>query len=164
MARRGLAPTNPPGDLALNKPALTSSTSQWSESRDPSVDARGANGDWTLEEYGVHCDEQADPWWMVDLLEAHVVDRVELVNRPSFPDRFVKFRIESSLGASTWITRFAKIDDTGVSWRAEAPWVHAFADPFVARYVRIVLLESRLFHLRRARVFGRAIAAAATAL
>ena len=161
MARRRLAPRQPPGDLALNKPALTSSTSQWSDSRDASLDARGANGDWTLDEHGFHSDEEAEPWWMVDLLEAHVIDRVELVNRPSFPDRFVKFRIESSLDASTWITRYVKIDATAVSCRLEAPWGHAFADPFVARHVRIVLLESRLFHLRRVRVFGRGIAAAA---
>ncbi len=157
IAARGLPPPSAAGDLALNKPALSSSTSDWSDHRDPGLDARGANSEWRLDEYGFHTADEHNPWWMVDLLEAYVVDRVEILNRPTHSERVVKFRIESSFDANVWITRFAKIDALPVSSLIGAPWRRVFADPFVARYVRITLLESRMLHLRQVHVFGRAI-------
>ena len=159
ISDRGLPAPGGAGDLALNKPALSSSASDWSDHRDPALDARGANSDWLLDEYGFHTKDEHNPWWMVDLLDPYVVDRVEILNRPTFSDRFLKFRIESSLDANAWITRHAKIDAMPVSSLVGAPWRRVFADPFVARYVRIVLLESRMLHLRQVAVFGRAIAA-----
>ncbi len=162
MSDRGLPPPGIVGDLALNKPALSSSTSEWSDHRDPAQDAQGANADWMLDEYGFHTKDEQSPWWMVDLLTPYVVDRIEILNRPTHSDRFVKFRIESSPDANVWITRFIKIDAMPVSSLIGAPWRRLFADPFVARYVRIILLDSRMLHLRQVHVFGRAIASNAS--
>ncbi len=161
VSARGLSIAAVASDLALNKPALSSSTSDWSDVRDPALDASGANAEWMLDEYGFHTAEEDNPWWMVDMLEAKVVDIIEILNRPTCSDRFVKFRIDSSLDASAWTTRYAKIDGQPVSSRPEAPWRQTFTDPFIARHVRIVLLESRMLHLRKVRLFGRTISSGA---
>ena len=158
MTRRGVSTPGLADDLALDKPALTSSTSRWSDVQNASLDARGANSGWLLEEAGFHTLEEPGAWWMVDLLDDYVVDRVEILNRPDHPERFLKFQIESSLDGSVWISRYAKIDNLPVSTLVGAPWRRVFMDPFVARFVRIRNLEWRYLHLRQVHVFGRAIA------
>ncbi len=160
MIRHGLPVPVRVADLAYNKPALSSSVCMWSDSQDVGRDAGGANGEWLPPEFGFHTDHERHPWWLVDLLDEHVVDRVEITNRRSFPERFVKFRIDSSRDGGSWVMRYLKIDEDAVSNDPDRPWSHSFGDPFVARHVRVTLLGTGLLHLRRVQVFGRAIVAA----
>jgi hypothetical protein len=146
-------------DLALNKPALTSSVSVFSAFPDPARDACGANSEIIADDFGFHTASDVDPWWMVDLLKEHVIDRVEIVNRVIAADRFRVFSIEGSRDGTAWTTRFTKITMDDISSDLENPWSLSLLDPFVARYVRIKLLGTEPFHLRKVRVFGRSISA-----
>jgi hypothetical protein len=142
-------------DLAFCKPAVTSSVGPWSRYQDPARDACGANGDPPSNDYGFHTKLEADPWWMVDLLDQHLIEEVAIVNRFSEADRFRTFRIETSCDARAWTVRFTQAQPCAVSSDPEWPWQVRFTDPLPARYVRIVLLGMGILHLRRVQVFGR---------
>jgi hypothetical protein len=142
------------GDLALGKPALSSSVSRWSRYQDPLLDACGANVEAVQSDYGFHTAEENEPWWMVDLLGEYEIEEVTIVNRAIHQQRFRTFRIDSSRDGDTWATLFAQTDPIDVSYDPEWPLRVWFANPIPARYVRIVLLGVGPFHLRRVQVFG----------
>lgn len=142
-------------DLAFCKPALSSSTSQWSHFADPQKDAAGAISVHEFDDFGFHTALETDPWWLVDLIDQCAVDEVAIVNRLTFPCRFRQFRLDSSIDGSTWINRHIKIDMADVSSVRSAPHRIRFADPFIARFVKITLLGLGMLHLRRVSVSGR---------
>ena len=87
-----------------------------------------------------------------------MIDRVEIVNRASMSERFVRFAVDSSRDGARWFSRHAKEDDVPVSGDASAPWAIDVLDPFVARLVRIRRLGAPdCLHLRRVRLFGRVV-------
>jgi len=144
-------------DLARCKPALTSSLNTWSRFQDRARDACGANGETLADDFGFHTSAEPEPWWMVDLLGEHVVDRISITNRVTESGRFRAFCIDSSRDSNVWITRYTKLTLEDISTDPEQPWMLLAADPFVARYVRIRLLGEGPLHLRRVQVFGRTI-------
>ena len=144
----------PSEDLALCKPARSSSVSRWSRYPDPDRDACGANGEQLADDFGFHTGLDVDPWWMVDLLGEHLIEEVAIVNRASQQQRFRSFRIESSLDGASWTTRFTQAGEKDISSDPEQPWRAAFAEPFAARHVRIVQAGTGVMHLRRVQVFG----------
>ena len=142
-------------DLALCKPALTSSVSPWTPWQDSSQDARGANSVSLAEDFGFFTEREREPWWMVDLLGEYAIEEVAIVNRPCYPQRFRTFAIVSSLDAEVWKTRFAQTAPIDVSSDPQTPLRIRFAEPYPARYLRIVLLGVEYLHLRRVQAFGR---------
>jgi hypothetical protein len=142
-------------DLAFRKPAFSSSVSPWSRFPDPERDASGANGESFASDYGFHTQREPEPWWMVDLLEEHIVEEVAIVNRPRESHRFQTFRIETSLDGNQWTTQFSQTEPAEVSSNPASPWRTLFNEAPAARYVRIVLLGHGPLHLRRVQVFGR---------
>jgi hypothetical protein len=142
-------------DLAFCRPALASSTCEWSRYPDPHRDAAGANGPEINPDYGFHTELENSPWWMVDLGAPCSISEVRIVNRPGFPERFLSFVIESSDNSTSWQNRFTKLDLASLSADANAPAGILFDHPFVARYVRLRLVERGVIHLRRVQVMGR---------
>ena len=65
MQRRRTLQKRP--NLALNRPALQSSTSIWSWHEDAALDAAGGNNGQVTGFYSFHTDFEHQPWWMVDL-------------------------------------------------------------------------------------------------
>lgn len=147
-----------PEDLAFCKPAIVSSVSGWSRSAAPQFEAGGANGAVVHEDYGFHTQMEANPWWAVDLLENYVLFEIAIVNRREAAERFRNFVVQSSLDGNAWVTRFLKLDAGDVSADMERPHRISFADPFLARHVRIMMLGAGILHLRRVRMFGWALA------
>jgi hypothetical protein len=150
-------PAGPTTDLAFCKPAVASSVSLWSRYEDPERDACGANDDLFPIDYGFHTADEVDPWWMVDLLDEALIEELVIVNRRIQAERFRTFRIESSADGIAWLNQFAQTEPSDVSWDPQSPWRVRFPDPFLARYLRIVLLGPGPLHLRRVQVFGRAL-------
>jgi hypothetical protein len=145
----------PSDDLAFCKPALSSSVSRWSRYPDPERDACCANGESILYDYAFHTDKEVNPWWRVDLLEEHIVEEIAIVNRLTVPQRFRRFRIESSRDGDTWSVRFTQAEPCDVSSNLNQPHRVRLTDPAPVRYLRIVLLATDVLHLRRVQVFGR---------
>jgi hypothetical protein len=63
---------NPMENLALNRPALQSSTSAWSVSARAEIDASVANNGDTLSNRYFHTGREHGPWWQVDLEGFHL--------------------------------------------------------------------------------------------
>jgi hypothetical protein len=150
-------PLGPTTDVAFCKPAVSSSVCQWSRQKDPERDACGANDHSFPYGYAFHTRKEANPWWMVDFLSEHVVEEVAIINRPLQPERFSTFCIETSTDGNTWTARLAQTDPIHVSSEVEFPWRVRFTPPFLARYLRVILLGSGPLHLRRVKVFGRVL-------
>jgi hypothetical protein len=151
-------PAGPTTDLALYKPAVSSSVSRWSRYQDPEIDARGANSEALAQDYAFHTQLEAAPWWMVDLLGEYTVEEVAIVNRVSQPQRFRTFRIDTSRDGVAWTTCFTQAEAGDVSSAAESPWRMRFAESVNGRYLRITVLGTGILHLRRVQVFGRTLA------
>ncbi len=144
-------------DLAFCKPAVSSSVSLYSRSRDPELDARGANDATLRPDYGFHTDREFHPWWMVDLLNPHIVEEIAIVNRPGYARRFSTFAIETSCDGSAWITRYSQDVPGDISMDVQSPWRLRFPERLPVRYLRIILLGCGPLHLRRVQVFGRVL-------
>lgn len=75
----GPPPTPTPGslNLALNRPAKQSSTSQWSHPDDAqgAVDGNVSGG------YGFHTASEPTPWWQVDLGAVRALTEIRIFNR-----------------------------------------------------------------------------------
>ena len=153
------APAAPDLDLAFCKPAVTSSTCQWSNYPDPQRDAACANGERYFEDMAFHTAEEDGAWWMVDLLETYAVAEIDIVNRVSHADRFRQFGIESSVTGTAWSIRYIKLDFAEVSSDKDQPCRVTFAEPFAARYVRIRRLGRGPLHLRRVQIYGGGLVA-----
>ena len=136
---------------------MTSSTARGRASPDPQIDAAGANGITLHDDYGFHTDEETNPWWLVDLLQSFVIDRLCIVNRTSHQERFTSFMVHSSSDGHVWLLRHMKLDLSAVSDRSDRPHRVDFPDPFVARHVRLTRLGTGVLHLRRIQLFGRTI-------
>jgi hypothetical protein len=141
-------------DLARDRPATQSSHSVWSRGATAEEDARRAVSGELASDYAFHTAEEEDPWWQVDLTRECDIHAIEIVNRPDHPYRFTRFRIDSSVDDTRWVTRFAKTDGSLVSSDAAEPALFVMPRGFSARYIRIVQLGKGVMNLRRIRVLG----------
>jgi hypothetical protein len=141
-------------DIALLKPALSSSVSLWSHHYTADRDAAGANAIDISPDYGFHTHKENNPWWQVSLLGSFRINEIRIVNRPKLELRFTRFKIDSSIDGENWDCRYKKDDDIVVSSQVEEPWVQKFSPAFSACFVRITLLGEDCLHLRRVQVFG----------
>ncbi len=141
-------------DVARNKKATQSSHSRWSLGQTAEDDARRAISGVLPADFAFHTDVERDPWWCVDLLNTYLIKQVEIVNRPKFEYRFRRFRIESSDDGIAWSVRFTQADGAHVSSDPAAPAVFVMPEPFLARYVRIVLKGFESLSLRRVKIIG----------
>jgi hypothetical protein len=80
-------------NLALNRPALQSSTSSWSHSDIPEEDARGANNGKISRELGFHTQNERFRWWQVDLQEEFLIRKIVIYNRHIDAERLKYFSV-----------------------------------------------------------------------
>ena len=87
----------PATDLALDKPALQSSTSRWSSRNAAEADAAIATNGDIESPICFHTDLEFQPWWQVDLLEAFLIEKLLIYNRSEFPERLRSHLINTHL-------------------------------------------------------------------
>ncbi len=137
-----------PENLALRRPALQSSTSEWSSDPSPAVDAAIAtSGDVESSRY-FHTGEDLFPWWQVDLGRDCVIHRVEILNRGDAPNRLNRFTLLGSLDGETWLS--LQVVRTSAAERYEL----RFEPPRLARFLRVRLDALEMLHFRQCLVFG----------
>ena len=140
-------------NLALHKPALQSSVSAWSSSRDPAEAARGGNDGDLSGDLGIHTDAGRDPWWQVDLEGIYAVERVRLFNRDAFAERLLRFSVLGSLDGVTWDILASKSDDR-VFGPDGAPYTLDLPRHPSLRYLRVRLDGLSCLHFKECQVFG----------
>jgi FkbM family methyltransferase len=141
-------------NLALNKPALQSSTSIWSSSANPEEDARGANNGQISRLHSFHTAYESNPWWQVDLQDEFLIRKVVLYNRQNYAERLKYFSIFKSLDAKKWEVMFRKRDKSVFGVTDDLPYVAEIAEDHLARYVRIRLDGVESLHFSECQVFG----------
>lgn len=111
---RQYAPDTRP-NLALNKPALQSSTGPGSSHDDPVQDAAGGNNGMVTGYYSFCTAAQIEPWWQVDLGASIPLQEVVVYNRiDTFPRGAVlssHLRVFLSADGEHWSRVFERHDD-----------------------------------------------------
>jgi FkbM family methyltransferase len=140
-------------NIALNKPAKQSSTSQWSIGHSNEADARQANNGDKSGKMWCHTGEEANPWWQVDLQESYLIQGAVLFNRPDQAGRLKRFRLLTSLDGETWRCVYQKKDDSIFGKSVTDSFAINFK-PTLARFVRISLDGHGFLHFSELEVFG----------
>jgi len=144
-------------NLALNKPALQSSTSIWSTSSNPAEEARGANNGRISRLHGFHTAIENNPWWQVDLQSEFVIRKVVLYNRKEYAERLKYFSILKSLDGENWQVLFRKRDKSVFGCADDLPYVAEIFGDHLARYIRIRLDGLESLHFSECQVFGEPV-------
>jgi hypothetical protein len=135
-------------NIALNKPASQSSTAFGGAA------SNGVNG--VLEaDFGVHTDEQFNPWWQVDLGQVSTVCQARIFNRvnPEFLNRARSIAILASDDGNTFRQVYRHDDSV---WGAGGSPLSPQVAPFTGRYIRLRLEENRplYLNLREIELYG----------
>lgn len=149
-------------NVALNKPASQSSTSQWSNGRTPEQDAARAVDGNSQKAMAFHTAKESSPWWMVDLLKVHEIECINIFNRRSNKDirkRAVPLAVDLSLDGVAWVRveRVHEDTDFGTDGQGTAVPHQCLTAGRSARFVKLTVLKEECFHLAEVEVHGRAI-------
>ena len=104
----------------------------------PEEDAAGAvdgvkNGKW-----GFHTENEANPWWQVDLQESMPIDRIELYNRCDMPERTARIKVLLSSDGKRFEQVYQHTGQPFLGYPDKKPLVVKL-DGRPARYVRLQL-------------------------
>jgi FkbM family methyltransferase len=141
-------------NLALNKPARQSSTSPWSSSPNPEIDAKIANNGIISDEQFFHTGSEKNPWWQVDLLLDYLIQKIVIFNRKVAAERLKKFSVLTSLNGTSWRCVFKKNDAYVFGKDDDQPYTIDLADDCLARLVRIRLDGQSHLHFSQCQIFG----------
>lgn len=136
-------------NIALNRPALQSSTSEWSNNSDPTADAAGGNNGFVTGLYGFHTAEEIEPWWRVDLGKPTSFSEAVIYNRldaASAAARAAHLRISVSVDALSWSEVYARNESEPFGGADGHPLRIALPGS-PARYVRVSLPGRAILHL-----------------
>ena len=143
-------------NVALNKPAIQSSTSEWSLNSTIEADARIATNGDTTSDACFHTDYEDSPWWQVDLQEEFTIERIRIFNRRDLPEQLTHFTVLTSLTGKTddWLQLYRKDTDTTFGRGNDDPFVVTPDIQCIARFVRIRLDRVGFLHFRECEVLG----------
>lgn len=144
----------PGTNLALNKPALVSSVSRWSQSQNHEDEAKGGNNGNITGECGFHTSLERDPWWQVNLEQNFAIKNVVVFNRMDLRQRCTRMNVSSSEDGENWSIRGAKLDDALFGGADGSPYVFSFEVPFYAQFIRITRIGDGFLHLDEIEVYG----------
>ncbi len=105
--------------------------------------------------FGFHTNENAKPWWQVDLQEVFELDRVMVYNRCQVSERAANLHMLLSNDAKTWRTVY-KHDGTIFRGHSDNKPLRVNVRGQKARYVRIQLPGRTWLHLDEVEVYGPA--------
>jgi FkbM family methyltransferase len=137
-------------NLALNRPALQSSTSAWSISPKAEIDASVANNGDLIANTFFHTDHETGPWWQVDLEGEFLIERIVIHNRLDMKARLKHFTLLRSHDGEDWIEFFKKTDES-----IFAAYPVSIDTPCLARFVRLRLDGRGVLHFRECEIYGR---------
>jgi F5/8 type C domain len=136
-------------NLALNRPARQSSTSQWSTQND----AQGAVNGVRNGSFGFHTNNERNPWWEVDLQRNVSLAELRLYNRRDYgPERASTIQVLVSSDGANYSRVYAH---NGSSWGGDGTPLVVPMNGATARWVRLQLNAQEYLHLDEVEVIGR---------
>jgi hypothetical protein len=140
-------------NVALRKPAMVSSVSEWSRSQDPVLEAAGGNDGNIEGGYGFHTSFERDPWWQVDLQGVFSIKTIVVFNRLEHRQRCTNLNVCGSDDGEHWNIYASKLDGTVFGGADGTPYVFRFNPPMPARFVRIQMIGGGYLHLDEIEVY-----------
>jgi hypothetical protein len=144
----------PDQTISRGRPCCISSVSQWSWSRDPTLEATGANDGLLNGVCGFHTDIETNPWWQVDLCSVYKITSIVIYNRLDFKDRCIDFDILSSFDGRSWTMAWSKRDGQIFGGLDGSPFTVDFDPAVRGRFVRVQLAGHNFLHLDQVEIFG----------
>lgn len=135
-------------NLAQGCSATQSSTSKWSTSQHPDIDALIAVNGRISDDF-IHSGAEVNPWWQVDLGGVHSISEVIIYNRDTFQSRLRHFSVLTSLDGIYWNVAYKKYSDQVFN-----EYTSKMHSGTAARYVRVRLDGPGPLHFRQCEVFG----------
>lgn len=135
-------------NLALNRPAQQSSTSEWSKPND----SQGAVDGVKNGSFGFHTNQEKNPWWQVDLGEVKQLTEIRIFNRLDYnPERARTIQVLLSNDGVNWTRVFA--NDGSIFGGADGKRLNVPLTGKFARFVRLQLYETNYFHLDEVEIY-----------
>jgi hypothetical protein len=142
-------------NIAINKPALQSSVSEWSFADSKEADAAGAVNGNADGRRKFHTGFEQQPWWQVDLLDNVTINAIRIFNTTDDTAfRFQNFTLSISFDAQEWIEFFRKEDGLIVGGITTTPFIWVGGMPVWGRYVRVTLLGTGFLHLDQVEIYS----------
>ncbi len=118
-------------------------------------DAAGAVDGIKDGKWGFHTENEASPWWQVDLGSVRPLDRVVLYNRCDCPERLIHLAVLTSDDGATWREVYRN-NGTVFRGATDGRPLAVRLGGASARYVRARLPEAGYLHLDEVEVYGTA--------
>lgn len=143
--------------ISHGKDATQSSVSEWSNSQDMDVDARGALNGVKDGHAKFHTAFEDAPWWRVDLGEPAGISEIRVYNRMDVPgvmERASRLAVDVGFSPDHLIEVYRREADEPFGGVDGNPLVFKPSIPIPGRFVRIRLLEPNYLHLDQVEVYG----------
>ncbi len=132
-------------NVALGRPARTSSRSQWSTASEAGGNDGVKNGG-----FGFHTETEANPWWEVDLGQVTRLAEIRVYNRAGYEDRARTMRILLNDGVNWRVAH----DQGGQPFGANGQPLRVPLNGAAARWVRLQLQETTYLHLDEVEIYS----------
>ncbi len=120
---------------------------------DVEADAAGAVDGIKSGAFGFHTQRQKNPWWQVDLQQAHVLDRVLVFNRDGAQERARYMTLQVSPDGKSWQDVY-KHDGSLFGGSYDKKPLAITLKNCTGRFVRIQIADSTWMHLSEVEVYG----------
>jgi hypothetical protein len=140
-------------NIALLKPTVQSSESQYRDSRKPQ--GSNANSGVKTGGFGFHTEFEFAPWWIVDLLNIYDIDRIVVFNRQDAASERLR-TLTVSVSADV-LGPWNEVYKSKVGYASEiivSPLMLRLEPKVAARYIRLHLSEKTALHVDEVEVFG----------
>jgi hypothetical protein len=135
-------------NLAKNRPARQSSTSEWSNPND----AQGAVDGVKNGSYGFHTESETNPWWQVDLGENVDLAEIRIFNRlDCCSERARTIQILLSNDGVNWTTAYS--NKGTVFGGTDGNPLSVSLQGYSARFIRLQLNETNYLHLDEVEIY-----------
>ncbi len=154
-ARHSLPPPALP-NVALRKPTRQSSRYMGSTGSHLAHAEGRANDGFISGHFGFHTTFEDAPWWMVDLLDVHVLREMRIVNRgdqKAIMNRAANLAIEVSTDGGDW-AEAGTLDNHDWTAGTTPELVLRFTGMVLARLVRITSRTPTMLHLDEVEIYG----------
>jgi hypothetical protein len=103
--------------------------------------------------YAFHTDNEAAPWWCVDLEWPAPVREIRLFNRMDHAYRARRLEVSVSLDLMTWRSVYRHQSDADFGGSDGHPLRITFTEPTIMRFIRVSLPSEGMLHLESVHVY-----------
>ena len=144
--------------ISKDKPAYVSSvSSQYSTFQSLLLEGKRGNNGILEKDYNVHTENEAYPYWVVDLEGEFLLSRIEILNRAQCWERLCNFSILASRDGKNWENIYQKIDNTAVGGPENSIYEIRISYNSPLRFMKLRLDGYGVLNFKQVSVFGRSV-------